>query len=97
MTKTARKRKSRRLRMRALVITALGIGAVALTGVLLAQRPRGSVPATDLPNSEMAFTVPDHVGEPAPAFSAIGVDGNPYTVTPGDGRPKALVFYMGYL
>lgn len=83
--------------MRALVITALGIGAVALTGVLLAQRPRGAVPATDLPNSETAFTVPDHVRQPAPAFSAIGVDGKPYAVTPGDGRPKALVFYMGYL
>ena len=97
MTKTARKRKCRKLRLRVLVITALGIGVAALTGVLLAQRPRGSVGESDLPNSETAFTVPDHVGEPAPAFSAIGVDGNPYTVTPGDGRPKALVFYMGYL
>ena len=83
--------------MRVLVIPALGIGAVALAGVLLAQRPRGSDGETGLPNSDTAFTVPDHVGEPAPAFSAIGVDGNPYTVTPGDGRPKALVFYMGYL
>jgi len=75
----------------------LGIGAAALTGVLLAQQPRGNVEETDLPNSDTAFTVPDHVGEPAPAFSAIGVDGNPHTVTPGDGRPKVLVFYMGYL
>jgi len=83
--------------MRVLVITALGIGAAALTGVLLAQRPRGNVAEIDLPSNESAFTVPDHVGEPAPAFSAIGVDGSPYTVTPGDGRPKALVFYMGYL
>ena len=97
MTKTARKRKSRKLRLRVLVITALGIGAAALPGVLLAQRPRGNVAETDFPNSDTAFTVSDHVGEPAPAFSAIGVDGNPYTVTPGDGRPKALVFYMGHL
>lgn len=81
--------------MRALVIAALGIGAVALTGVLLSQRPRGSDGGTGLPNSETAFTLPDHVGEPAPAFSAVGVDGKPYTVTPGDGRPKVLVFYMG--
>jgi hypothetical protein len=83
--------------MRALVITALGLGAVTLAVVLLAQRPRGSVGESDLPNSENVFTVPDHVGQPAPAFSAVGVDGKPYTVTPGDGRPKVLVFYMGYL
>jgi len=42
------------------------------------------------------FDVPGHVGERAPAFTAVGVDGEPYTMTPGDGRPKVLIFYMGF-
>ncbi len=83
--------------MHVLITGGAGYIGSLLTGVLLAQWPRGSDGETGLPNSDTAFTLPDHVGEPAPAFSAIGVDGKPYTVTPGDGLPKALVFYMGYL
>ena len=52
--------------------------------------------STSLSDSANAFSVPTHVGQPAPAFTAIGVDGQSYTFTPGDGRPTAIVFYMGY-
>ena len=36
------------------------------------------------------------VGKPAPEFTATGADGKPYTVKPGDGRTKVVVFYMGF-
>lgn len=68
-----------------------------MVGLLLLQRSQDSASGVDLPNSETAFSIPNHVGQPAPAFAAIGVDGNPHSVMPGDGRPKVLVFYMGYL
>lgn len=76
-----------------LVIAALILGGL---GVLLGSQPFRSGADVKLQNSDSAFSVPTHVGQPAPAFTATGVDGKPYTVTPGDGRPKALVFYMGY-
>jgi len=78
-----------------LVAVGLAVGGVALLGIFVARRPAPQ-DGGRLPDSEEAFSVPDHVGQPAPAFSAIGTDGQPYTVTPGDGRPKAILFYMGF-
>lgn len=49
-----------------------------------------------LPDTDSAFNVPTHVDQPAPEFTATNVDGQPYTMKPGDGRPKVLVFYMGF-
>lgn len=73
----------------------LVVTGVALLGIFVARRP-ASRDSGGLPDSEEAFSVPDHVGQPAPAFTAIAVDGRPFTVTPGDGRPKAIVFHMGF-
>ena len=78
-----------------IVVVALVVGVLIVGGVLLASRLNlGS--GTGLGNSSTAFSVPDHVGQPAPAFTAVNVDGQPFTLKPGDGRAKAIVFYMGY-
>ena len=97
MTKLKRRRATRRPGTSALVFSALVVGAAAVAGLLYLQRSQDSAGGVDLPNSETAFSIPDHVGQPAPAFAAIGLDSSPHSVTPGDGRPKVLVFYMGYL
>jgi len=86
----------RRLRTRKrIVAVALVVGALLLGGVWLASRLNiGS--GTGLRSSETTFSVPDHVGEPAPTFTSVNMDGQAYTVKPGDGRAKAIVFYMGF-
>lgn len=71
------------------------LAAVVLGGLLVARRGAPSGPSA-LPESETAFSVSTHVGETAPPFTAMGVDGNPFAVTPGDGRAKVIVFYMGF-
>ena len=92
---TRRKRDRRKRRTGQLIAAGLVVAAAAVGGLVLSQR---SAPenGTALRDSDTAFSVPDNVGQPAPEFAAIGVDGQPYTVTPGDGRPKAIVFYMGF-
>lgn len=81
------------------VAIALVIAAVIVTGLIIfwqRSQPSPSAAGITLPDSDTAFTVPTQMGQPAPEFTATGVDGQPYTVTPGDGRPKVLVFYMGF-
>ena len=78
-----------------LLAAALVLGGSILVGVL-ASRQSASETGTALRDSDTAFSIPDLVGQPAPTFTAISVDGQPYTVTPGDGRPKAIIFYMGF-
>ncbi len=77
------------------IVVALIIGAVIVGGLIVSQ---SSAPdsGTALRDSDTAFSFSTLIGQPAPTFTAIGVDGQPYTVTPGDSRPKAIVFYMGY-
>lgn len=77
------------------IVGGIVVAAVVLGGLLLGRRGATPGPAA-LPEDETAFSVSTHVGEPAPSFTATGVDGGLYTVTPGDGRSKALVFYMGF-
>ena len=77
------------------VAVALLIATIVIGGLVIAQTS-GSGGATTLHDTDTAFSVPTHVGQPAPAFTAIGVDEQPYAVTPGDGRPKAIIFYMGF-
>ena len=92
-----RKRRVRRKsRTRPLIALALVLGAVIVGGlILLSQQPAPNT-ETALPDLDSAFSLPDHVGQPALTFSALGLDGKPHTVTPGDGRAKAIVFYMGF-
>lgn len=89
-----KKRAARKPRTGTFVLAAAVIGLVVLAGLAVIRgRPAGS--ATGLEQTDTAFSITTRVGQPAPAFTALGVDGQPYTFTPGDGRPKAIVFYMG--
>ena len=90
-----KKRAARKLKAGQLIVVVLVIGVIAIGGWAIAQQfaPRSS---TTLRDSDTTFSIPTHVGQPAPEFTAIDMDGQPYTVTPGDGRPKAMVFYMGF-
>ncbi len=67
---------------------------VAVVGYAIIQQFAGD--SDGLSNSQTSFSVTDRVGQPAPEFTATNVDGLSYTFKPGDGRPKTLVFYMGY-
>lgn len=77
------------------IVGGIVLAAVVLGGVLAGRRGAPAGPRA-LPENDTAFSVSAYVGEAAPPFTAMGVDGKPYSVTPGDGRPKALVFYMGF-
>jgi len=77
------------------IVVRLVIGAVIVGGLVIAQSSTPDT-GTALRDSDTTFSFSTLVGQPAPEFTAIGADGQPYTVTPGDGRPKAIVFYMGY-
>lgn len=77
----------------ALVIMVLLLGGLA---VFRSLQHSTSAAIAALKDSASALSVPTHVGQPAPKFTAIGANGQPYTVTPGDGRPKVIVFYMGF-
>ncbi len=88
--KTTRKPSSGKI-----VLAAAVIGIVILAGLAVTRR-RPASSDNGLEETDTTFSIPTHVGQPAPAFTAIGVDGQPYTLTPGDGRPKAIVFYMGF-
>ncbi len=79
---------------RRVVGVGLVVVTVAVVGYAVAQQFSGD--STGLRNSQNAFSVFDRVGQPAPGFTAINVDGQPYTFKPGQGRPQVIVFYMGY-
>ena len=90
-------RKNRRANQRTtaswLIAGGLVILGLALGGWWLSRR---SGAGSALRDTDTAFSIPTHVGQPAPEFTAVGVDGQPYTFKPGDGRPTAIVFYMGF-
>ena len=91
-----KRRAGQKLRTRQIiVVAAVVVGVLILGGAWIVFRS-GSGATGGLHNSDTAFSIPDHVGQPAPAFTAVAADGQPYTVTPGDGRAKAIVFYMGF-
>lgn len=94
-TRSERTRKPGRWIMGTIVISVVILGGFAVFRSL--QRPPSTGDAiAALKNSASALSVPTHVGQPAPKLTAMGVDGQPYTVMPGDGRPKVIVFYMGF-
>ena len=73
-----------------------GAFTVVAAGLLSLVWARSRLPTPTGGDRAVTFDVPAHIGQPAPAFTAIGVDGQPYIVTPGDGRAKAIIFYMGF-
>ncbi len=86
------KRTVRKSKTGPLILTVLGIVALIGVGLAIASRSNGAT----LRDSDTAFTVSTHAGQRAQAFTAISGNGQPYTMTPGDGRAKAIIFYMGY-
>lgn len=78
-----------------IIAAVLVIGVIGVGGWAIAQQftPRSD---SALRDSDTAFSISTHVGQPAPEFTATNVDGQPYTFTPGAGRPTAIVFYMGF-
>ena len=93
MTRKTRAKQKRRTGQ--LIVVALVLGGMIAGGWVISRRSASDT-GTALRDTDTAFSVPDNVGQPAPEFTATGVDGQPYTVTPGDGHPKAIVFYMGF-
>lgn len=93
-----RKQVKQKSRTNRLIAVVLVVAAVTLVVLALRQQSQQSTSGaeTTLPDSDTSFSIPIHVGQPAPKFTAISADGEPYTVTPGDGRPKVIVFYMGF-
>lgn len=73
-----------------LVLLGLAIGLLLSLGQATTPSPAasslGSVP---LPEGAL-------VGKPALAFELKDPYGQPYTLSPGDGKAHLLVFYMGY-
>ena len=70
----------------------LGI-LVLILGIWLTNRflPR----ADEQDQSGILMHLRSMVGESAPPFTLTDSDGVAHTVTPGEGRPTALVFHMG--
>lgn len=95
MSRKRQAKQQQKPKTRQIVVAALIVGAVIIVGLVVAQ-PFASGGGTTLRDTDTTFSIPTHVGQAAPKFTAVNVDGQPYTVTPGDGRPKAIVFYMGY-
>lgn len=89
-----KKRAVRKPTIGQIAVMVVVVGAVIVGGLAL-WRPFSNT-RTGLRDSDTAFSLPARVGQPAPKFTAINVDGQPYTITPSDGRPKAIVFYMGF-
>ena len=90
-----KKRAKQKSKTAPLVAVALLIATILIGGLVIA-KSSGSGDPTTLRDTDTAFSILTHVGQPAPAFTAINVDGQPYAVTPSDGRPKAIIFYMGF-
>lgn len=82
----------------------LGVSVLVLLAVMVA-RSRvstggqagagpGGLPGP-LGGSSVAQDVNTLVGQPAPSFTLTDSEGQSYAVTPGRGKPLALVFHMG--
>lgn len=52
--------------------------------------------SSDHSESHAAAADATDLGKLAPAFILNDYKGTPHPITPGDGRPKVLLFYMGY-
>ena len=91
-----KKKRAARKPRTGLIIVAIGVIGLIIAGGLALSGQFAPGQESALRDSDTAFSLSTHVGQPAPEFTALGVDGQPYTFTPGDGRPKAIVFYMGF-
>jgi hypothetical protein len=89
-------RARRNLNIGQITLVILVIGAAIVGGVWAVARQIIPAGGNTLRDTDTAFSIPSRVGQPAPEFTAIDADDEPYMFKPGDGRPKAIIFYMGF-
>jgi hypothetical protein len=95
MNKISRKHeRGRKVKQKPKTALVIGLAFVIGTVVIAVLAIVGNLSGGELRESDTAFSVPTLVGQLAPEFTALGADGKPVTVKPGDGRPKAIVFYL---
>ena len=101
--KMSKRRRSQEQRRRWLWMGA-GLVLVVLVAVVVARRVIPSAPNTsspnvagNLPNSSSALNVGTLIGQPAPAFTLMDANGQPYKFQAGNGHKYVLAFNMGYV
>ena len=97
------RRRSQTQRRNQLLIGA-GLALVALMAVVWWRTSAPSAPNTNspdvagnLPDTDSALNVETLIGQPAPAFTLMDANGQPYEFQPGDGRKYVFAFNMGYV
>ena len=98
-----RHRRSQTQRRNRILIGA-GLALIALIAVVWWRTTAPSAPNTKSPdvaanlrNTDLAFNVGTRIGQPAPAFTLMDANGEPYEFQPGDGRKYVFAFNMGYV
>ena len=96
-------RRSQTQRRNRLLIGA-GLALIALIAVVWWRATAPSAPNTNspdvagnLPDTDSALNVGTLIGQPAPAFTLMDANGEPYEFQPGDGRKYVFAFNMGYV
>ncbi len=93
-SRTGKRQKGLRFRLYTLALSLLVVGVGVALVVYLSQS-RQSSQAASSPSQAGPLNIAT-IGGPAPGFSLVDQNGQPYTLSPGDGKNHLLVFYMGY-
>lgn len=77
----------------------LSLALIAVVNLSKPSRPSANAPdlAGNLPDTDSAFNVGTLIGQPAPAFTLLDANGQPYKFLADDGRKYVFVFNMGFI